>query len=91
VAVLTGGSVRIDLDPVFAAAIVQPYVVLLTPYADAALFVAEIGDGYFVVKVRDGDPNAQFAWRVSAPRKGYDQLRLEPATPPAASARQGEE
>ncbi|MFZ1266185.1 MAG: hypothetical protein WAU95_06960 [Anaerolineae bacterium] len=47
-------------------------------YGDASLSVAEIGQGYFVVKARAGDPNAAFAWRLSATLKGYAGVRLEP-------------
>jgi hypothetical protein len=39
--------------------------------------VAEIGQGYFVVKARAGDPDVAFAWRLSATRKGYAGVRLE--------------
>lgn len=74
---LHNGVARVDLDPIFAATIVQPYIIQLTPYADAALYVAEVGDGYFVVKAHAGDGEAQFAWRLSAPRQGYAGVRLE--------------
>jgi hypothetical protein len=39
--------------------------------------VTEIGQGYFVVKARAGDPDVAFAWRLSATRKGYAGVRLE--------------
>jgi hypothetical protein len=39
--------------------------------------VAEIGRKYFVVRARDGNANAAFAWRLSATRKGYAGVRLE--------------
>ena len=88
-AVLADGIARIDLDPVVASAIAQPYIIHLTPYADAALYVAETGDGYFIVKARDGEVAAQFAWRLSAPRRGYEQVRLESGRPPDPLPNQG--
>jgi len=51
----------------------------VTPYGDASLYVAEVGKEYFVVKARDGDPSVAFAWRLSAHRKGYAEVRLEAA------------
>jgi len=44
---------------------------------DGSLYMAEIGQDYFVVKARDDDPNLAFAWRLSASRKGYAGVRLE--------------
>lgn len=74
---LSAGEVRVALDPVFVAAIEQPYIIHLTPYADASLYVAEIQADFFVVKAREGDANATFAWRLSALRRGYADVRLE--------------
>lgn len=74
---LSAGEVRVTLDPVFVAAIEQPYIIHLTPYADASLYVAEIQADFFVVKAREGEANATFAWRLSAPRRGYADVRLE--------------
>lgn len=47
------------------------------PYGNASLYVAEIGVDYFVVKAREGDSSIAFAWRLSAFRKGYSDVRLE--------------
>lgn len=77
IAMLVDGEVRVSLDPVFVAAIEQPYIIQLTPYADASLYVAEIQADSFVVKAREGDMGAAFAWRLSAPRRGYADVRLE--------------
>ncbi|HRJ42638.1 MAG: hypothetical protein KJZ86_03265 [Caldilineaceae bacterium] len=77
IATLNDGEVRVALDPVFVAAIEQPYIIHLTPYADAVLYVAEIQADGFLVKAREGDGNASFAWRLSAPRQGYADVRLE--------------
>jgi len=74
---LEDGVVRITLDPIFLETIEGDYLVHVTPYGDASLYVAEIGKDCFVVKARDGDPNVTFAWRLSAHRKGYAGIRLE--------------
>jgi hypothetical protein len=74
---LQGGVVRIEIDPIFLETIEGEYLVHVTPYGDASLYVAGVGQDYFVVKAREGDPNAAFAWRLSATRKGYGGVRLE--------------
>ncbi|WP_162495769.1 MULTISPECIES: hypothetical protein [Caldilinea] len=74
---LQGGVARVELDPVFLETIEGDYLVHVTPYGDASLYVAEVGKDYFVVKARDGDLNVAFAWRLSAHRKGYAGVRLE--------------
>lgn len=56
----------------------------VTPYGDASLYVEEIGQDYFVVKARNGDPDVPFAWRLSASRKGYAGVRLEEAKYPGS-------
>ncbi len=68
---------RVDLDPIFLETIEGEYLVHLTPYGDASLYVVEVGREYFVVRAREGDPEAIFAWRLSAHRKGYAGVRLE--------------
>jgi hypothetical protein len=79
-AYLRAGVARVTLDPIFLETIESEYLVHVTPYGDASLYVAEIGTGYFVVKARAGDPDVAFAWRLSATRKGYAGVRLEEVT-----------
>ncbi len=74
---LQNGIARVELDPIFVETIEGEYLVHVTPYGDASLYVAEVGQDYFVVKAREGDPNVTFAWRLSAIRKGYAGVRLE--------------
>jgi hypothetical protein len=76
-AYLQEGTARIALDPIFLETIEVDFLVQVTPYGDASLYVAELGKDYFVVKTREGDPNVAFAWRLSATRKGYAGVRLE--------------
>lgn len=74
---LRDGVARVELDPILLETIEGDYLVYVTPYGDASLYVAEIGNDHFVVKVREGDPNIAFAWRLSAHRQGYADVRLE--------------
>ena len=80
---LTNGECRIDVDPIFLECI-EPHTpdsrwyIQLTPYADVDIYVAEIGDGYFVVKEqKDGtSTGAEFTWSLSATRKDYAMIRF---------------
>ncbi len=74
---LENGTTRIQLDPIFLETIEGNFLVHLTPYSDALLYVSESGDNYFEVTAGQGDPNAEFAWRLSATRKGYVDVRME--------------
>jgi hypothetical protein len=74
---LQGGVARVELDPIFLETIEGEYLVHVTPYGAASLYVAEIGHDYFVVKSLDGQSDVAFAWRLSATRKGYAGVRLE--------------
>jgi len=88
VALLADGSARVELDPIYVAAVSPPYVIHLTPYADMLIYVAEVGDEYFLVKAREGNLNGEFAWRVSARRAGYEEFRLEVGDAPGGNAPQ---
>jgi hypothetical protein len=74
---MRGGLARVELDPIFLETIEGNYLIHITPYGDASLYVAEVGREYFVVRARAGDPDVAFAWRLSATRKGYAGVRLE--------------
>jgi hypothetical protein len=76
---LKGGSAVIDIDPVFAqtVALSEPYHVFLQPYGNADLYVAERTAGSFEVRLGDGDPEAEFSYRIVAKRKGFETQRLE--------------
>lgn len=77
IATLQNGVARISLDPIFLETIEGRYIVHVTPYGNATLYVDEIGADYFVVKARENNSNIEFAWRLSAVRKGYQGTRLE--------------
>ncbi|MBC8254018.1 MAG: hypothetical protein H8E35_08310 [Ardenticatenia bacterium] len=51
---------------------------------EADLFVAELGDDHFVVKASEGNADVAFAWRLSAHRKGYGEVRLERVEKPGS-------
>jgi hypothetical protein len=87
---LQNGAARVELDPIFLETIEGDYLVHVTPYADASLYVAEEGKDYFVVKAREGDPNVAFAWRLSAHRKGYAGVRLERVKESGSGEAQGQ-
>ena len=80
---LSGGSVTIDLDPIFLETVTidadRPMLVQITPTADCnGLFVAEKTRTSFTVQeLRNGASNASFDWEVAAKRKGYETVRLE--------------
>lgn len=85
---LQAGIARVDLDPVFVETISAPYIITVTPYGNASLYVDKIGTDYFIVKAREGDNQVQFAWRLSAQRKGYTDVRLESVAPGDVAAEQ---
>jgi hypothetical protein len=78
---LTNGRARILLDPAFAQTINpdEPYHVFVEPYGNAALFVVDRTPLGFVVRLKDGDPNSEFSYRIVAKRLGFEGNRLEPA------------
>ncbi len=78
-AALVGGVARVDLDPVFLETIEGEFLIHVTPYGPASLYVAEIGEDYFIVRAQEGNPDVSFAWQLTAFRKGYADVRLEEA------------
>lgn len=80
---LTDGQATIKLDPMFLETIEPnteetPWLVMLTPYGDTGLYVAEMGLDYIVVRERDnGASNVSFAWSLSGFRKGFADKRME--------------
>jgi hypothetical protein len=83
---LSNGEIRVGLDPIFVETIEGDYLVQVTPYGDASLYVADMDKDYFVVRAREGDQNVSFAWRLSATRKDYAGVRLEQHDPSAGEA-----
>jgi hypothetical protein len=78
---LQNGRARILLDPTFAQTInpEEPYHVFLQARGNAELYVGESTPLGFEVALREGDPDAEFSYRVVAKRLGFEGERLEPA------------
>jgi hypothetical protein len=78
---LQRGRTRILIEPGFAQTVSldQPYHVFVQPYGDAELYVEERTALGFIVKARDGNPNADFGYRIVAKRRGFESQRLERA------------
>jgi hypothetical protein len=84
---LENGFCKIDIDPIFMECI-EPHTehskwhIHLTPYADVDIYVAEIGENYFVVKEKKNGTStgADFTWSLSAIRKNYAGIRLMEVT-----------
>jgi hypothetical protein len=78
---LTNGKGRILFDPSFAQTINadESYHVFVQPYGRAELYVAERTPLGFTVALKDGDPNAEFSYRIVAKRLGFEGKRLEAA------------
>jgi hypothetical protein len=74
---LDDGTARVELDPIFLETVEDDFLIHLTPYGDASLYVAEIGADYFVVEAREGADDVPFAWMLTATRNGYEDVRLE--------------
>ena len=78
---LQDGRATITIDPLFAQTVnlAEPYHVFVQVYGDAEVYVADRTATQFGVHLRDGDPGAEFSYRIVARRLGYEQDRLEPA------------
>jgi hypothetical protein len=78
---LKGGHARVLLEPTFAqtVSLEEPYHVFVQPYGRAELYVDETTSLGFVVRLKDGDADAKFGYRIVAKRKGFEKTRLEHA------------
>jgi hypothetical protein len=74
---LVNGLARVNVDPIFLETIEGDFLIHVTPYGDASLYVAEIGEDYFVIRAGEGRDDVAFAWLLTAARKGYADVRLE--------------
>jgi hypothetical protein len=79
---LENGRVFIPIDPLFAETVnlERDYFVFLQPYAKAEIYVSKTTPAGFEVSLNTGDPNAKFAYRLVAKRKGFETARLEDAS-----------
>jgi hypothetical protein len=78
---LANGRTRVLLDPSFAQTINpdEPYHVFLQARGRAELYVGETTPLGFEVVLKDGDPSAEFSYRIVAKRLGFEGKRLEAA------------
>jgi len=80
---LVDGVAEVAIDPLFAQAVntAEPYYVFLTPGGECnGLFISEMKPGSFVVReLHAGQSDISFAYRIVAKRRGYEELRMEPA------------
>jgi len=99
---LEEGAAVVSIDPVFAQTVnlVEPYHVFLQAYGNADLYVASRTPEIFEVRLREGDPEVEFSYRLVAKRLGYEGDRLSRAPwadnntnlfPGKAPRRQGQE
>lgn len=76
---LVDGGLVIFNDPLFAQTVNlnEPYHVFLQAYGDAEIYVSNRTAQSFEVRLREGDANVEFSYRLVAKRLGYEEDRLE--------------
>jgi hypothetical protein len=78
---LEDGVAVVVIDELFAQTVnlEEPYHVFVQVYGDADVYVSGRTPTRFEVRLRDGDPDVEFSYRIVAKRLGYEDDRLEPA------------
>jgi len=79
---LDEGTATIPIDPTFAQTVNlvdEPYHVFVQVYGDAEVYVSNRAPTQFEIRLRDGDPDTEFSYRIVATRLGYEDHRLERA------------
>jgi hypothetical protein len=79
---LDDGAAIIPIDPAFAQTVNledEAYHVFVQVYGDAEVYVSNRTPTQFEVRLRDGDPNTEFSYRIVGKRLGYEDHRLERA------------
>jgi hypothetical protein len=78
---LEDGVAVVAIDPIFAQTVnlEEPYYVFVQVYGDAVVYVSELTAEGFEVRLREGDPQAGFSYRLVARRLGHEDRRLERA------------
>jgi hypothetical protein len=89
-ATLTAGEVVVPIDPIFAQTVnlQRPYHVFLTPQDGfCSLYVTDKSSSSFTVRALEGAGcEIAFDYRIIAPRRDYEDMRLKPAADPATVA-----
>jgi hypothetical protein len=75
---LDGGVTVVEIDPIFAQTVnlTEPYHVFIQSYSDADIYVSGRTGDAFEVRLPEGDPEAEFSYRLVAKRLGYEEERL---------------
>jgi len=78
---LQDGLAVVPIDPIFAQTVnlEEPYHVFVQAYGNAEVYVTNRTPTQFEVRVRDGDWNVEFSYRLVAWRLGYEGQRMERA------------
>lgn len=78
---LANGTASVGIDPVFAQTVnlQEPYHVFVQAYGDAEIYVIDRTPTGFEVRLRCGDANVEFSYRLVAKRAGFEGQRLERA------------
>ena len=76
---LDGGATTVSIDSIYAQTVnlEEPYHVFLQVYGDADVYVTERTPTSFDVRLREGDGDIEFSYRIVARRLGYETDRLE--------------
>lgn len=76
---LSSGAVTINVASLFLdiANTAIDYHVFVQSYGDAEIYVERRDQTSFTVRLRSGDPDVEFSFRIVAKRKGFEQKRLE--------------
>jgi len=89
-ATLTAGEAVVSIEPIFAQTVNLdfPYHVFLTPLGEGCtLFVEDKSSTAFTVRANEGAAcEITFDYRIIAPRRDYEDLRLKPAQDPQEMA-----
>ncbi len=78
---LKKGRAFIPIETTFAETVnlTEPYHVFLQAYGMSDLAVTKRTATGFEVRLREGDPNVEFSFRIVGKRRGYEQTRLQRA------------
>ena len=75
------GECVIELDPMFLEVIElnssSPYIITLTPYSNAHVWIEDVQDGYFIIK---SDKDTKLSYDLKAIRISYTNIYMEEST-----------
>ncbi len=76
---LVDGEATVTIDPIFAQTVNlgDEYHVFVQVYGDAEVYVTDRTPTQFEVRLREGDPNVEFSYRIAGKRLEYEDVHLE--------------